>query len=121
MDTGEDVARCLVVSRDDSAKLLQSREEVLDERARFCGLPAEAGVNLDHMAEPLRPIAPWDAGPAGIERSVEEQTIVDGREADAPPATYKIFKAVPLVVAERVVSGQPRPVDPSGLTQPLAC
>ena len=63
------------------------------------GPTTEPQMDLCPVTEPLRQIAPGNAGAIAIENSFNEQSIVRGRAADmAFAARKKVLDPIPLVV-----------------------
>src|SRR5215211_6422586 len=81
------------------------------------GPAAKAGVDLLPGAEPLRQVAPGNAGTVAIEHGLHEQAVVLGGHAHMPGATgQQVPDPLPLIVAQGVAAH--RAVS-SGLQSPL--
>src|SRR4051794_31842068 len=81
--------------------------EVPEDPLPHAGLrpAAEAGVDLLPVAEPLRKIAPGDAGAVAVEHRLDEQAVVLRRLAHVPLAAgQQVPDPLPPVVAERVAA-----------------
>ncbi len=69
------------------------------------GPATEAGVDLLPGAEPLRQIAPGNAGAVAVEHSLDEQAVVPGGHAHMPGAAgQQVLDPLPLVVAQGIAA-----------------
>jgi hypothetical protein len=83
-------------------------------------------VDLLPGPEPLRQVAPGDAGPVAVQHRLDEQSVVLGRDPDVPLAAgQQALDPFPLVIAERVAAhrsvllfGQPAHNRPHAPTDP---
>ena len=69
------------------------------------GPAGEAGVDLDRIAEPLKQVAPRNAGAITVEHGIDKQTVVASVCANMTfAAGQQILDAIPLVVAQGIAA-----------------